>query len=84
MPKTQLNDIEVYYEIGGIGPQILFISGSGSDLRNRPNQFDSPLAKNFELVCYDQRGLDRRPTRTDNSRWLNTQMMQPRCLIICS
>ena len=57
MPKTQLNDIEVYYEIGGNGPQVLFISGSGSDLRNRPNQFDSPLAKNFELVCYDQRGL---------------------------
>lgn len=57
MPKAKLRDIEVYYETGGTGPQLLFISGSGSDLRNRPNQFDGPLAENFELLCYDQRGL---------------------------
>ena len=57
MPKALLNGIEVYFEIGGAGPQLLFISGSGSDLRNRPNQFDSLLAEHFELVCYDQRGL---------------------------
>lgn len=57
MPKASLNGIDVYYELGGSGPKLLFISGSGSDLRNRPNQFDSPLAANFELICYDQRGL---------------------------
>lgn len=47
----------MYYERGGEGPPLLFISGSGSDLRNRPNQFDAPIAGAFELICYDQRGL---------------------------
>lgn len=40
-------------------PELLFISGSGGDLRNRPNQFDGPLAQAFRLLCYDQRGLGR-------------------------
>ena len=57
MPTIYANGIEIYYEIGGSGAPLLFISGSGSDLRNKPNQFDSPLAQAFELVCYDQRGL---------------------------
>ncbi len=59
MPILQANGIEIYYETGGSGAPLLFISGSGSDLRNKPNQFDSPLARSFELLCYDQRGLGR-------------------------
>lgn len=57
MPVTTANDIEIYFERGGHGEPLLFISGSGGDLRNKPNQFDSPLAAAFELLCYDQRGL---------------------------
>ncbi len=59
MPTIQANGIDIYYERGGTGtgPALLFISGSGGDLRNKPNQFDSPLARAFELICYDQRGL---------------------------
>ena len=57
MPIESVNGIDLYYEIGGTGEQVLFISGSGGDLRNRPNQFDSPLAESFEIICYDQRGL---------------------------
>ena len=57
MPFAHLKDLDVYYEIGGEGPRLFFISGSGGDLRNRPNQFDSPLSESFELICYDQRGL---------------------------
>jgi 3-oxoadipate enol-lactonase len=57
MPVVRANDLDIYYERGGDGPPLLFISGSGGDLRNKPNQFDSPLASAFELVCYDQRGL---------------------------
>ena len=55
------DQMEIYYErgqdYGHSGDPLLFISGTGGDLRNKPNQFDSPLAKVFELIAYDQRGL---------------------------
>ena len=38
------------------GP-LLFIGGTGGDLRNKPNQLDSPLSEHFEIISYDQRGL---------------------------
>lgn len=57
MPFISANNIDIYFERGGQGEPLLFISGSGSDLRNKPNQFDSALAEAFELLCYDQRGL---------------------------
>lgn len=58
MTIAKINGIDLYYEIGGVDAEaVLFISGSGGDLRNRPNQFDSPLAQAFHLICYDQRGL---------------------------
>jgi 3-oxoadipate enol-lactonase len=59
MATATWNDIEIYYERGGVGEPLLFISGSGGDLRNKPNQFDSPLASHFEVIGYDQRGLGR-------------------------
>jgi 3-oxoadipate enol-lactonase len=64
MPVTRANDVDIYYEWGNSAgqdrhenPPLLFISGSGGDLRNKPNQFDSPLASAFDLLSYDQRGL---------------------------
>ena len=57
MPRLKVNAVELYYEIAGTGPRLLFISGTGSDLRNQPNVFDSPLARHFEILAYDQRGL---------------------------
>jgi 3-oxoadipate enol-lactonase len=57
MPKASLGDIEVYYERAGDGPPLLFISGTGGDLRNKPNVFDGPLSRSFDLLAYDQRGL---------------------------
>ncbi len=54
-----IGDIEICYERRGTGPRLLFISGTASDLRNAPGVFDSPLAKNFDLLAYDQRGLGR-------------------------
>src|SRR5436190_24002912 len=59
MPSARLNGIELYYERAGAGPRLLFISGSGGDLRAQPNVFASPLAKAFDLLAYDQRGLGR-------------------------
>ena len=51
------NGLQFYVERAGEGPTLLYISGTGGDLRNKPNQLDSPLAKHFNLVCFDQRGL---------------------------
>jgi len=59
MPTAQIGALELYYERAGAGPPLLFISGTGSDLRNKPNVFDGPFAKTFDLLAYDQRGLGR-------------------------
>src|SRR5262245_9917702 len=57
MPFISVRDIRMYYEIRGNGPHLLFISGTGGDLRRSPNAFDSPLLQHFTVLGYDQRGL---------------------------
>lgn len=59
MPSIQAGDLGIYYEIAGAGQKVLFINGTGADLRFKPNAFDGPLGKNFHLLGYDQRGLGR-------------------------
>lgn len=63
MPFTHVRDLQLYFELKGNGPKLLSISGSGGDLRNRPNVFDSPLAAHFEILAYDQRGLGQTDAR---------------------
>ena len=57
MSKVKIKDIEMYYEVKGKGPKLLYISGTGGDLRDKPNIFDSPLSERFKILAYDQRGL---------------------------
>jgi 3-oxoadipate enol-lactonase len=57
MPVTQANGLSLYFERAGSGPPLLFVSGTGGDLRVKPNVFDGPLARRFDLLAYDQRGL---------------------------
>lgn len=59
MPICRLSDIDVYFERAGHGPPLLFISGTGSDLRTKPNVFDGPLPRQFDVIAFDQRGLGR-------------------------
>ena len=59
MPIARANGIDLNYERAGAGPPLLFISGTGGDLRAKPNQFDGPLPKSFDMLSYDQRGLGR-------------------------
>ena len=54
---VEANRLQFYVERAGDGPTLFYISGTGGDLRNKPNQLDSPLAKYFNLMCFDQRGL---------------------------
>ena len=57
MPFAAVRDIHMYYEICGAGPRLLYISGTGGDLRRSPNAFDAPFTDHFEVLAYDQRGL---------------------------
>lgn len=59
MPYAPLDSLTLYFERAGDGPPLLFISGTGGDLRVQPNVLASPLAKAFDLLAYDQRGLGR-------------------------
>jgi 3-oxoadipate enol-lactonase len=57
LPKTTVNGIEIYYEKHGRGPRLLYLCPTGSDLREKPNIFDTPLSKQFNILAYDQRGM---------------------------
>ncbi len=57
MPFITVRDIQMYYEIRGEGPPLIFISGTGGDLRHRPNVYNHPIAEHFKILAFDQRGL---------------------------
>jgi 3-oxoadipate enol-lactonase len=59
MLTTARDGVTLYYERAGAGERLLFVSGTGGDLRNRPSAFDGPLGSRFDLLAYDQRGLGR-------------------------
>lgn len=57
MSNALLNGIHFYYERSGSGPRLLFINGTGGDLRQKPRLIDGPLVAAFEILAHDQRGL---------------------------
>ncbi len=59
MAWARVGTVDLYYELGGRqeGPRVLYISGTGGDLRARPGPFDSMLPSRIRLLAYDQRGL---------------------------
>jgi 3-oxoadipate enol-lactonase len=59
VPPARIGDLDVHYEVAGEGPPLLFIGGTGGDLRTKPNVFDGPLVRPFTVASYDQRGLGR-------------------------
>lgn len=59
MPIAAVNGLSIYFERAGAGEPLLFISGTGGDLRAKPNQFDGLFPKAFDMISYDQRGLGR-------------------------
>lgn len=63
MPTARIGDIDIYHEVAGEGPPVLFIGGTGGDLRTKPNVFDGPLARSFTVASFDQRGLGRSSKR---------------------
>jgi 3-oxoadipate enol-lactonase len=57
LPHIQTSKLQIYYERKGSGAPLLFISGTGADLRNKPNFLDGPAPKEFDTTAFDQRGL---------------------------
>jgi|TARA_B100002003_G_scaffold235467_1_gene250458 3-oxoadipate enol-lactonase len=57
MPFSQNTEIKMYYELDGSGDKVLFISGTGGDLRVKPNVLDGPLPGSYTTLAFDQRGL---------------------------
>ncbi len=58
--RATLRGLDFYYEHSGTGegrPRLLFVNGTGGDLRQQPRLIDGPLADAFEILAYDQRGL---------------------------
>lgn len=53
------NGVSLYFELAGAGERLLFISGTGADLRRSPRLTDGSHFTAFELLQYDQRGLGR-------------------------
>ena len=58
MPIAAVNGIEIYYELGGDGPPLLFFNGSGTTLATTGPMID-PFRTRFEVLAFDQRGLGR-------------------------
>lgn len=56
MPFGQVRDLNLYYELVGIGPRLLFINGTNADLRRKQPYVDK-LNDHFTVLRYDQRGL---------------------------
>jgi 3-oxoadipate enol-lactonase len=59
MPLAHLPTIDLWYERAGGGEPLLYISGTGGDLRFRPGVFDGLLPQRFDVLAYDQRGMGR-------------------------
>ena len=62
MPFAPVRGLRLYYELGGnaaSGRRLLFIGGSGGDLRDPPHVAQGPLGRDFEVLAFDQRGLGR-------------------------
>ncbi|MCP5411908.1 MAG: alpha/beta fold hydrolase [Alphaproteobacteria bacterium] len=57
MPFANIGNIELYYERHGAGPPLLFIGGTGGDLRRPETRFFGPLEGNFTVLTHDQRGM---------------------------
>jgi 3-oxoadipate enol-lactonase len=57
MPFHQLDGVTLYFERAGEGERLLFLSGTGGDLRHKPSIMESPVVRSFDVLAYDQRGL---------------------------
>jgi 3-oxoadipate enol-lactonase len=53
----ETGSIRICVDVEGSGPNLLFVGGTGWDLRLQPNPLTSPLVAHFTVALYDQRGM---------------------------
>lgn len=58
MPVARSDGPDLYFEVSGSGPRLLFINGSGVTLEDS-GLITTVLASRFEVLAYDYRGLGR-------------------------
>ncbi len=58
MPVTRSDRPDLYFEVSGSGPRLLYVNGSGSTLDDA-GLITGLLASKFEVLAYDYRGLGR-------------------------
>lgn len=59
MPLLRANGLDFMMETAGKGAPLLFLGGSGWDLRITRLPLDPPLSKQFQVALFDQRGQGR-------------------------
>ncbi len=57
MQRITANGISIMTARAGSGPRLLYISGTGGDLRNPNAALNLPLVDHFDVLAFDQRGL---------------------------
>jgi 3-oxoadipate enol-lactonase len=60
MPKAQVNGIELYYEVHGDGPAVVFAHGAGGNHLSWWQQVPV-FARQYRCVIFDQRGFGQSP-----------------------
>ena len=59
MPKVEVNDIQMYYEVNGEGYPLVMIMGWQGNLDWWNPHMIEELSKNFKVVTFDNRGTGR-------------------------
>ena len=59
MPKVNVNDIQVYYEVKGEGIPLVMITGLSDNLDGWDPRLVEELSRKFKLVTFDNRGAGR-------------------------
>ena len=57
---SHLNGVDLYHEVAGEGPDLLFLNGSGATLETSAPLIDR-LRRSFRVLAFDARGLGRSP-----------------------
>lgn len=57
MPFANLSAASIHHQLDGVGPKLMIINGTGSDLRNDPNPRSWPIAEGRTVLAFDHRGL---------------------------
>jgi pimeloyl-ACP methyl ester carboxylesterase len=58
VPVAHLNGVDLYHELGGDGPDVLFLNGSGATLETSAPLIDR-MRRQFRVLAFDARGLGR-------------------------